>query len=129
MHRPIVPWMLVGALALMGLVGLLNHDRNEAHAADEEVVVRSERGGQLVTIPRYRFEVFFYKTGLRIFPRGNAGAPVAVSKLTGSAAFALPGAPNPVVYPLKGSAPVRGREHESLDLATDLSWVPVRETK
>ena len=41
----------------------------------------------------------------------------------------LPGAPNPIIYPLKGGAPIRGREPESLDLATDLSWVPARETK
>lgn len=129
MHRPIGPWILVGALALMGLVRPLNHDRNEARAADEETVVKSERGGLMVTIPRHRFEVFCYKTGLRIFPRAIAGAPVTVSKLTGSAAFMLPGAPNPIIYPLKGGAPIRGREPESLDLATDLSWVPARETK
>ena len=61
MHRPIGPWILVGALALMGLVRPLNHDRNEARAADEETVVKSERGGLMVTIPRHRFEVFCYK--------------------------------------------------------------------
>ncbi|HMB02803.1 MAG TPA: hypothetical protein VKP69_03570 [Isosphaeraceae bacterium] len=129
MQRTFGPLTLAGALALAGFVRPVNSDLDEARAAGEQSPVKSERGGLLVKTSRYWFEVFFYKTGLRIFPHGGAGAPVAVSKLTGSAAFALPGAPNPVVYPLKGSAPILGREHESLDLATDLSWVPVGETK
>jgi len=120
---------LVGALALAGLVTAANRDADVARADQEQGQVKTERGGWQVTTPRHRFEVFFYKTGLRIFPSSNSGTPVTISKLTGSAAFVLPGAPNPLVYPLKGGQPIRGREPESLDLAADLSWVPVEETK
>jgi hypothetical protein len=128
-RRTFGPLTLAGALALAGLVRPVNSNLDEVRAAEEQSPVKSERGGLLVTTPQHQFEVFFYKTGLRIFPREKAGAPVAVSKLTGSAAFSLPGAHNPLVYTLKGGAPIRGQEHDSLDLATDLSWVPVGETK
>jgi hypothetical protein len=120
---------LVGALALTGLVTAANRDADGARADQEQGQVKTERGGWQVTTLRNRFEVFFYKTGLRIFPSSDSGAPVTISKLTGSAAFVLPGAPTPLVYPLKGGQPIRGREPESLDLAADLSWVPVGETK
>jgi hypothetical protein len=120
---------LVGALALTGLVTAVNRDADGARADQEGGQVKTERGGWQVTTPRHRFEVFFYKTGLRIFPSSDSGAPVTISKLTGSAAFVLPGAPTPLVYPLKGGQPIRGREPESLDLAADLSWMPVGETK
>jgi hypothetical protein len=120
---------LAAALALTGLVAPANSSSEGASADQEQGTIKSERGGFLVTTPRHQFEVFFYKTGLRIFPRSTSGAPVTVSGLTGSAAFTLPGAPNPLVYPLKGGTPVRGREPESLDLAVDLSWVPAGETK
>ena len=129
MRRTFGPLTLAGALALAVLSRSANSNLDQARAAEAQSPVKSERGGLLVTTPRHQFEVFFYKTGLRIFPRENAGAPVAVSKLTGSAAFSLPGAHNPLDYSLKGVAPIRGREPESLDLVTDLSWVPVGETK
>jgi hypothetical protein len=119
----------VGALALTGLVTAANRDAHEAIADQEQGQVKTERGGWQVTTLRHRFEVFSYKTGLRIFPSSDSGAPVAISKLTGSATFVLPGAPTPLVYPLKGGQPIRGREPESLDLAADLSWMPVGETK
>ncbi len=82
-----------------------------------------------MTTARHRFEVFFYKTGVRVFPRTKANVPVAVSKLTGEADFSLPGISQSLAFPLQGHAPARGREPESLDLSADLSWVPVRDVK
>ena len=129
MIRSCVHMMLTVVLALAGLLAPANRGRDGARAAEEQGPVKSERGGFIETTPRHRFEVFFYKTGLRIFPRSSSGDPVTISGLTGSAACSLPGAPQPLVYPLKGGTPIRGQEPESLDLATDLSWVPVGETK
>jgi hypothetical protein len=119
---------LAAALALAELVAPASSGPDAARADEAHGTIKSEREGVLETTPRHQLEVFFYKTGLRIFPRSTSGAPVKVSGLTGSAAFTLPGAPNPLVYPLKGSTPLQGREPESLDLAVDLSWVPVGKT-
>jgi hypothetical protein len=128
-RRTVAFLSLVSALALTGLMTAANRDAHAASADQEQGQVKTERGGWQVTTPRHRFEVFFYNTGLRIFPSSDSGTAVTISKLTGSAAFVLPGAPTPLVYPLKGGQPIRGREPESLDLATDLSWMPVGETK
>jgi hypothetical protein len=87
------------------------------------------RGGSQAKTARHRFEVFFYKTGLRIFPRATAEKPVAVFSLTGTATFSLPGAPNPFVYRLQGAAPGNGPAPGSLDLALDLGKVPVSGTR
>src|SRR5271154_439981 len=51
------------------------------------------RGGSLAKTVHHQFQVFFYKTGVRIFPRDAAEKPVAVSGLTGTATFPLAGAP------------------------------------
>jgi hypothetical protein len=88
----------------------------------------SPRGGTLAKTEHYQFEVFLYKTGLRIFPSDAAGKPIAVSSLTGTATFALPGAPKPFVYPLQAPGPAGGPAPTSLDLGVDLSKVPVSGT-
>jgi hypothetical protein len=98
-------------------------------AEERPVVVRSARGGDLVTTPRHQFEVFFYRTGLRVFPRGTSGAPVDVANLSGTVTFTIPGAPEPFVYPLKGGRATPGRAPESLDLVVDLGQVPATGTK
>ena len=116
-HAIAVVWML-GA----GLVSVVA-------AEDTPGVVRSARGGDLVTTPRHQFEVFFYRTGLRVFPRGITGAPVNVANLSGTVTFTIPGAPEPFVYPLKDRAASPGRESESLDLVVELSKVPATGTK
>ena len=87
------------------------------------------RGGSLAKTVRHQFEVLFYKTGVRIFPHDVAGKPVAVSTLTGTATFVLPGAPNPFVYPFQAAAPGTGPAPSSLALGLDLSKVPATGTK
>jgi hypothetical protein len=89
----------------------------------------SPRGGSLAKTGRHRFEVFFYKTGVRIYPRDAAEAPVATSPLTGTATFVLPGAATPFVYPLKGAVAGNGPAPGSLDLAVDLGRVPATGTQ
>jgi hypothetical protein len=85
---------------------------------------RSARGGALASIGAYRFEVFFYTTGLRVFPEDGNGAPLDAAKLTGTATFYHPNSPEPwFARPLHPSA-APGRASESLELALDLSTVP-----
>jgi hypothetical protein len=113
-------WSRIAGVVTLG-IGLVDM----ATAQEGPKVARTARGGDLVTTPRHQFEVFFYRTGLRVFPRGTAGVPVDVAKLSGTVTVTIPGAPKPFVYPLKGGPATGGREPESLDLIVDLSRVPV----
>jgi hypothetical protein len=94
--------------------------------ADEgSKVVKSTRGGAVATAESYRFEVFFYTTGLRLFPRNSAGAPIDTSRLTGTATFYHPNSPEPwFARPLHPSAAGSGQGSESLDLVLGMSTVP-----
>src|SRR4051794_16690940 len=85
---------------------------------------RSARGGELVTTPRHQFEIFFFRTGLRVFPRGASGAPVDAANLSGTVTFTIPGAPVPFAYRLQKGPATPGRGPESLDLVVDLGKVP-----
>jgi hypothetical protein len=87
------------------------------------------RGGILARTGRHQFEVFFYKTGVRVFPRDADEKPVAASSLTGTASFSLPGAPKPFDYTLQAAAAGNSGAPGSLDLAVDLSKVPDSGTK
>jgi hypothetical protein len=94
-------------------------------ADGESRPTKSARGGTVATIGAYQFEVFFYTTGLRVFPRDSAGAPIDASKLTGTATFYHPNSPEPWFgHPLHASASGSGQASESLDLAIGLSTVP-----
>jgi hypothetical protein len=88
----------------------------------------SARGGVLAKTGRYQFEVFFYKSGVRVFPRDAAERLVTVAALSGTAAFAVPGAPKPLVYPLRAGTPGNAPASSSIDLALDLSKLPASGT-
>jgi hypothetical protein len=98
-------------------------------AAEAPQTALTSRGGVLAKTGRHQFEVIFYKTGVRIFPRDAAEKPVTVSSLTGTATFALPGASKPFVYPLQGNTTGGVSAASSLDLGLDLSKVPASGTK
>jgi hypothetical protein len=94
-------------------------------AQEESKPVLSDRGGLLLKEGRYQFEVFFYNTGLRVFPRDAEGSPLDASKLTGTATFYHPNSPDPwFARPIRGAAPVPGQAPTSLDLAIGLSKIP-----
>jgi hypothetical protein len=88
----------------------------------------SLRGGVLAKTARHQFEVFFYKTGIRVFPRDADEKPLGVASMTGTGSFSLPGAPSPFVYQLRGAAPGNAAPSSSLDLGVDLSKVPAAGT-
>ncbi len=92
-----------------------------ADARGQSETARSARGGLLARTDHYRVEVFFYRTGVRVFPADRAGVPLDVSRLAGTATFYHPNAPEPwFSRPLRAIA-----SGASLDLAIGLADVRV----
>lgn len=116
--------MLLAGLTLAstwGLGGLLT-----AAAQEQAKVAKTARGGLLAATPQHQFEVFFYPTGVRVFPQTKAGHPVDTSQATGTATFYHPNSPSPwFVRPLQS---VRGQPG-SLDLAIGLGNAPATGAK
>ena len=86
---------------------------------------RSASGGFVTKTGLYRFEVYFYRTGVRVFPQRPPGTPLAVSQLVGTATFYHPNSPEPWF-----SRPLRADPSaSSLDLAIGLGDVPAAGVK
>ena len=107
------------AFVALGLASLLIASLQAASAAGEEPQpIKSARGGFLVKSERQQYEVFFYRTGVRVFPQDNAGAALDASQLAGNTTFFHPNSPKPwFSRPLRGTA-------QSLDLAIGLTNAP-----
>jgi len=76
------------------LTSLFGLDRARLAGAEQETKVsHSRRGGILVAAEGHRFEVFFYPTGVRVFPLDAAGNALDTSRLTASVTVSYPGAP------------------------------------
>jgi hypothetical protein len=121
---------LAAWLALAGGVlglGPLNPIRGEEEGRPK--VTPSARGGTLVTTERHEFEVFFYKTGVRVFSKSTADPPADPPNPGGTVTFRLPGVPRPYIYPLKGATSPPSLKTVSLDLGIDLSRVPTAGTE
>ncbi|MBV8313143.1 MAG: hypothetical protein JO344_22380 [Planctomycetaceae bacterium] len=119
--------VVVGSL-LTGLAGL---DRARLVGAEEETKFsHPKRGGILVAAEGYRFEVFFYRTGVRVFPLDNAGNAVDASRLTASATFYHSNAPREPWFsrPLHPDPTDTGNEPSSLVLSIGLAKVPEKAT-
>ena len=83
------------------------------------------RGGLVTKTGHYRFEVFFYRTGMRVFPERSGGTPLAVSGLAGTATFYHPNSPKPWF-----SRPLRAAPSaSSLDLVIGLGDAPTAGVK
>jgi hypothetical protein len=107
------------ALVALGLAALLITGlRVPSGAGEEPQVLKSARGGFLAKAGDHQFEVFFYPTGVRVFPQDHAGAAVDASQITGNATFYHPNSPKPWF-----SRPLRGTP-QSLDLAIGLTNAP-----
>ena len=111
---------------LVGAIGpVADRGRGQAQPEVAPAVVRSARGGMLARTAHYRFEVFFYTTGVRIFVADANGAAVSASGLTGAATLYHPNAPEPwFARPMHPAPSQPGQPAESLDLAMDLGPVP-----
>ena len=116
--------MKIAALAsIVALVGIWSLDRARLVEAEEETKpAKTALGGILAKTARYQFEVFFYPTGVRVFPKTAAGGPVDVSRTTGVATFYHPNSVRPwFSRPLHGTS---GQTPASLDLAVGLGNAP-----
>jgi hypothetical protein len=93
--------------------------------ADEETkTTKTARGGLLAQTDHYRFEVFCYTTGVRVFPGTRAGTPIETAGLSGTATFHHPKSPkvwfSRPLRPVAGSGGTSG----SLDLGVGLEKAP-----
>ena len=111
---------LLLALAVAQELGLVGQAGAQAVGPSTD----SARGGVSARAGRYRFDVDFFPTGLRVFPRGEACTPIDASKLLGTATFYHPNSPKPwFARPLRPGTVGPGRGAESLDLTIPLGTV------
>src|SRR5512135_1050101 len=89
------------SLLALGLVGVATAQEGHDHAA-------GTHGGAVAQTRRHQFEVVFRKDGLGVYPMGQDGTPLDPSRLTGTAMFALPGAPRPFAYRLQAAPSAPG---------------------
>ena len=104
MHQTLKVMPLASALLLAAV--LSTGQDALAGAQDESKPARSARGGLLAQSGQHQFEIFFYTTGLRVFPLNSAGTPIDVSHLTGTAMFYHPNSPRPWFSRMLHVAPV-----------------------
>jgi len=116
-------------LTLAGILlssGLGSDQLWTAGAQTESKPAISPRGGLLASGEGYRFEVFLYQTGVRVFPLDDAGRAIDTSRLTGTATFYHPNAPaRPWFSRRLHPEPVAtGETPTSLDLNIGLASAP-----
>ncbi len=112
--------------ALMALIATIGAWRFGSTPSAQEPT-KTARGGLLVTSKQHQFEVFFFPTGVRVFPFTADGAPQDASRLTGSATFYHPNSPQPwFSRPLK---PAAGTPSPSIDLVIGLTNAPAAGAK
>ncbi len=109
--------LALGGFCLLG-------DLGRAGAQQPSESTRTARGGALAKAGQHQFEVFFYKTGIRVFPQDSAGSAIDATNLTGTATFYHPNSPDPWFSRALPNAPADGKPSSSLDLTIDLSTVP-----
>jgi hypothetical protein len=114
-------WTLFAGVLLAGTWGLSSYGQGDVTKA-----VKTARGGLLVTTPQHQFEVFFFRTGVRVFPQTGAGQPVDITGATGTATFYHPNSPQPWF-----SRPLIAKPGQpgSLDLAIGLTNAPASGAK
>jgi hypothetical protein len=114
---------LAGVFALPSAWSLGRH--GGANSQDQTTVVKSSRGGLLAKTEKNQFEVFFYQTGLRIFPLDSAGSPVDVTGLSGTVTFYHPNSPKPwFTRPLLVEPASAAQPQGNLMLAIGLTALP-----
>jgi hypothetical protein len=98
-----------------------------AWSQQESPPARSPRGGLIAQSGQHRFEVFFFPTGVRVYPQGPEGQPVDVSRAAATVTFYHPNSPKPwFSRALTAEAAARGQAPASLEHAIGLANVPAR---
>jgi hypothetical protein len=111
--------MVLACLAGPGVI-------SQGMAQEEMKSARSMRGGILATVEGHRFEVFFYPTGVRVFPLDDSGKPRETVRLSGHATFYHPNDPDSPWFSRPLQPIVAAPDHlpTSLDLSVDLAGAP-----
>lgn len=113
---------LVGASVIVGF--------GPAWSQSESPPVKSARGGLIAKSGQHRFEVFFFPTGVRVYPQGPAGEPVDVTRVAATATFYHPNTPRPwFSRPLAAESAAAGQAPTSLEHVIGLANVPARGVK
>ncbi len=128
--RPVLKNTVIAGVVLSSLFGLGLGRARVACAEGETKVSHSRRGGLLLAAEGYKFEVFFYPTGVRVFPLDAAGKALDTSGLTASAAVSYPGAPPErwLARPLQPVPTDKGSAPSSLVASIDLANAPEETT-
>jgi hypothetical protein len=122
--RTLTTGMLLAGVVLAGTWGLGGIGR--VGAQEEVKAGKTSRGSLLAKAQNHQFEVFFYPTGLRVFPQTAAGQTVDISRASGSATFYHPNSSSPwFSRPLRATP---GRAN-SLDLTIGLGNAPTTGAK
>ena len=99
--------------------------QGRVQARQGAATTRTAQGENLAKTARHKFEVFFYTTGLRVFPFDAAGGPIDVAKLGGTATFYHPNSSKPwFSRSLRVGTNTPGQAQRSLDVVIDLATVP-----
>src|SRR5262245_42506946 len=115
---------VLAAAALAGTCGVSSYGQGGSQETTN--LIRTTRGGLLATTAQRQFEVFFYRTGVRVFPQTKDGQPVDISRTVGTATFYHPNSPSPwFSRPLRASPGQPG----SLDLVIGLANAPASGAK
>ena len=123
--RAMLRWKLILSVSVLTLIAWSIGHRGLVIAQEGATPMRTARGGNLAKTTHYQFEVFFYKTGLRVFPLNESGKPLDIAKLAGSATFYHPNSPKPwFTRSLQAATYLTEKSPTSLDLAIGLGTVP-----
>jgi hypothetical protein len=127
--RPSLMTASIAGVLLFGVfTGLVLNTR--AIAQDQAPPARSSRGGLLAKSQRHQFEVFFYPTGIRLFPQTLTGKPLDTTHISAMAIFYHPNSPRPWFdRRLEPTAMSAGEAPSSLDDSIGLEQVPASGVK
>jgi hypothetical protein len=115
------------SVALAGLVGAsVVIGFGPAWSQSESPPARSPRGGLIARSGQHRFEVFFFPSGVRVYPQGPTGEPLDVSRVTATATFYHPNSPKPWFSRPLAAETAAGQAPISLEHAIGLTNVPPR---
>jgi hypothetical protein len=110
---------VLGTALTLGLMLSLTARAQQSHDHGKAM-----HGGTVAKTKHHQFEVVLRKNGVNVYATAQEGAPIDVSRLSGTVTFTLPGASKPFTYRLRAAAPAAGRAPDSLALAVDLTKVP-----
>ena len=105
------------AVALVAALGPLAPG-SIAQTSETPSTTRTTRGGVLNRTENYRFEAFFYTTGVRLLVADRSDQLISPADLSGTATFYHPNSPNP--WFTRSLDPGSG----SLDLVLGMANVP-----